>query len=196
MFDGPLWYVVYTKSREELRALRNLQAWSVETFFPMIKEHRGRGYGNKLSHAARPLFPRYIFARFNAHEMLHKVNYTRGVHSLVQFGQGPLPVDEEILNLILSRMGEDGFVKMADELKPGDKVTISDGPFKNFLGIFERHVNESDRVMILLMAVNYQSHITIEQELVKKVGGQDGLNSAPRGRRRSASSRRHTAHDA
>lgn len=174
VFDGPLWYVVYTKSREELRALRNLKAWSVETFVPMIKEYRGRRYGNKPAHTAKPLFPRYIFARFNAHEMLHKVNFTRGVHSLVQFGGGPVPVDEEILNLILSRMGEDGFIKMADELKPGDKVTISDGPFKNFLGIFERHVNESARVRILLMTVNYQSHITIEQELVRKVGGQGG----------------------
>jgi transcriptional antiterminator RfaH len=187
VFDGLLWYVVYTKSRDELRALRNLNAWSVETFFPMIKEYQGKRYGNKLAHIGKPLFPRYIFARFNAHEMLHKVKFTRGVQNLVQFGGGPVSVDQEILNLILSRMSEDGFIKMADELKPGDKVTISDGPFKNFPGIFERRVNESNRVRILLMAVNYQSHITIEQELVRKVSGQGGPVRAPHGRRQSTS---------
>jgi transcriptional antiterminator RfaH len=180
VFDGPLWYVIHTRPREEFRALRNLDAWSVETFFPMVKEPRARRYGNKPAHTAKPLFPRYIFARFNAHQMLHKVNFTRGVQGLVQFGGAPLAVDEEILKLISSRVGEDGFVKLSDELKPGDKVTISDGPFKNFVGIVERHINESDRVRILLMAINYQSHITIEQELLKKVGGQHWSDDVPR----------------
>jgi transcriptional antiterminator RfaH len=186
VFDGPLWYVVHTKPREELRAQKNLNAWSVETFFPMVKERRAKGYANKLSQTIKPLFPRYIFARFNANQMLHKVSFTRGVHSLVQFGGVPLPVDEEILNLISARVGADGFVAMEDELKSGDRVTISDGPFKDFEGVFERQMKQSDRVMILLMTINYQSRIILDRALVRKVNGRDEYALATDGLRSAA----------
>lgn len=182
VFDGTLWYVVHTKPKEELRAERNLNVGGVETFTPLIKETRA----NRNSPAIKPLFPRYLFARFNASEMLHKISFTRGVQGLVKFGGTPVPVADEIIDLIASRMGEDGFVRVGDELKSGDRVRISDGPFKNFVGIFERHMKQSDRVMVLLMMVNYQSHINIEKGLVRKINGQDEYDMASYGVRSAA----------
>ena len=42
-------------------------------------------------------------------------------------------------------------------------------PLKNFVGIFERDVKDSDRVMILLNTLKYQAHLLLERELVKKI---------------------------
>ncbi|HZH29154.1 MAG TPA: transcription termination/antitermination NusG family protein [Pyrinomonadaceae bacterium] len=166
--DSPLWYVIQTKPREEFRAVDNLKAQSIETFFPIVKEPRLDPVTKKRSYSVKPLFPRYLFARFNANKMLHKVNFTRGVHSLVSFGGGPVAVDEEILNLISERMSEDGYIDLRERLSAGDKVVVVDGPFKDFGGVFERNVKQQERVMIMLETVNYQGRVVLEREMVRK----------------------------
>ena len=76
---------------------------------------------------------------------------------------------DEIIDLIKSRVGKDGFVEFNEELKRGDKVVIRDGPLANLVGIFERDVEDGDRVLMLLTAISYQDHVTVERELLKKI---------------------------
>ena len=78
-------------------------------------------------------------------------------------------VEDEIIDLIKSRVGKDGFVQFNEELKRGDKVVIRDGPLANLVGIFERDVEDGDRVLMLLTAISYQGHVTVERELLKKI---------------------------
>lgn len=115
-----------------------------------------------------PLFPRYIFARFCSTELLHKVRFTRGVTGVVSFGGYPVPIDEEVIALIRSRIGEDGLVTVTKVFQPGDKVMIEDGPFKNLMGIFDSHVNGSLRVRILLSTVGCRAHVEIDRDLIER----------------------------
>jgi len=170
------WYVIHTNPRQENRASSNLMAWNVETFAPQLKEHRYNQYTGESGYVIKPLFPGYIFARFSPDKLLHKVRYTRGVHSLVSFGEGPASVSDEIIGIIRSQMGKDGAVRIADDLKPGDRVMVKDGPLKNFTGMFEREMNDSERVMVLLDLVSYQTHIEINKVMLKKVQGSDCNN--------------------
>jgi transcriptional antiterminator RfaH len=165
--DTPSWYAIHTHPRQESRADSNLRVWRVETLAPLLKAYScGNGAPLKV---VKPLFPRYIFARFKASELLHKVTYTRGVNSVVSFGGHPTPVDDQIIDTIRSRITEDGYVKIGEKLEAGDAVVIEAGPFKDFKGIFEREVRHTDRVMLLLDAINYQSRIEIPRGLVKKI---------------------------
>ncbi len=164
------WYAIHTHPKQEERAESNLRAWQVETFAPRYKQRRYNQYTNHPSQLIKPLFPRYIFARFVASELLHKVRYTRGVHSVVSFGQEPLPVDDELIAIIQARRSEDGFIRIGDELKAGDHVMIKAGHFKGFTGIFERSMKDADRVMIMLKTVGYQPHVVVEKEHVMKAG--------------------------
>jgi transcriptional antiterminator RfaH len=175
--DTTNWYAIHTHPRQESRADGNLRAWRVETLAPMLKADRCSN--GALLKVVKPLFPRYIFARFKASEMLHKVTYTRGVNSVVSFGGSPTPVDDQIIDTIRSRITEDGYVRLGEKLEAGDAVVIKAGPFKDFKGIFEREVRHTHRVMLLLDAINYQSRIEIPRELVKKINA-----SELKGRRR------------
>jgi transcription antitermination factor NusG len=87
----------------------------------------------------------------------------------VCFNNNATPVDEEIINLIRSRIGSDGFVKMSEDLKAGDRVVINEGRFQNLGGVFEREMPDADRVRILLNAVSFQGHIVVNRALVSKV---------------------------
>jgi transcriptional antiterminator RfaH len=164
------WYVIHTNPRQEDRAESNLRAWNIDIFAPRIKEVRYNQYTGLPSYVIKPLFPRYIFARFDQYESLHNIRFTRGVYNVVHIGDTPTPVDDEIVALMRSRVGKDGNVRLADEFKPGDHVQVKESSLGGFEGIFERQVKESDRVMILLKTVSYQAHLNIDSSMVRKVG--------------------------
>jgi transcriptional antiterminator RfaH len=167
----PRWYAIYTKPWDEDRADENLRGWGVETFSPKIKKKKQvNPFTGKPVYISQALFPRYIFARFDADRMLHKICYTRGVKNVVSFNHTPLAVEDEIIALIRTNIGEDGFVRLEDEFKHGDEVRISDGSMSGINGIFDRTMKDKSRVMILLTAINYQASVIVEKELVQYAG--------------------------
>jgi transcription antitermination factor NusG len=84
----------------------------------------------------------------------------------------PCPVDDDLIDLIKSRIDDTGFVRTLDRLKPGDEVMIKEGVLKNFSGIFVGEMKDEDRIRILLRTVNYQAHVVIERGKVSKLGGE------------------------
>jgi transcriptional antiterminator RfaH len=167
--DVPRWYAIQTKPKQEDRAECNLRAWNVETFAPKIRERRFNTAFGKPTYVTKLLFSRYIFAQFVASEILHKVTFTRGVQAVVCFGASLIPVDNEIIDLLRSRRDEDGFIRIGEELSPGDKVVIRNGYLKDFVGVFERKINDQDRVAIMLTTIGYQGRVLIERDWVRKV---------------------------
>jgi transcriptional antiterminator RfaH len=95
--------------------------------------------------------------------------FTRGVQSIVSCGGTPSPVDDEVIEFFRSRVDQDGFVRLGENLKPGDKVIMRGGVLDNLVGIFERDTNDSERVMILLETINYQGHIVVERSRLRKI---------------------------
>jgi transcriptional antiterminator RfaH len=136
-------YAVRTKPKEEDRADTNLRTWQVQTFAPKLGEHRTSGFGAR--YVSKPLFSGYIFANFDASRQLHEITYTRGVQNVVSFGGNPISIDDTVIDLIRAQVDEDGFIRLDEELKPGDKVRINSGPLESLVGIFKRRINDSDR---------------------------------------------------
>jgi transcriptional antiterminator RfaH len=176
--DTLSWYVVHTHPKQEERTNANLQTWGLETLAPKLRVNKFNEFTGKLSQLVRPLFPSYIFSRFKYNEVYHRVRYTRGVHSLVSFNNKPVPVDDEIIELMRSQIGGDGFVKTLEELKAGDEVVINNGRFQDFCGVFERDIPDSDRVRILLNTVSFQAHIVVDRAFVAKVSAEKQSQAA------------------
>ena len=59
------------------------------------------------------------------------------MHSVVNFGNGPTSIDDDIIQLIQLRVGEDGLVKLDNDLNEGDPVMIDAGPLKKLVGVFQ-----------------------------------------------------------
>jgi transcriptional antiterminator RfaH len=167
--DVIYWYAIHTHPKQENRAERNLKAWDVETFLPRIRGRRFNEFTGEPSYFIRPLFPRYLFARFALDDLLHKVRFTRGVHSIVCVGSNPAPIDERIVEIIAAQIDEAGFVKIGDDLEPGARVMIQAGPFKGLSGVFEQEASEADRIKILLDCVNFQARVEVERNYVKAI---------------------------
>ena len=165
---APAWYVVHTRPRQEERAKANLEAWSIETFFPKVLDRRLNEFTGAPSFIAKPLFPSYLFARFIANQAINRISYTRGVDRVVSFGAGPCRVDEEIIRFLRAQVREDGYVRIGEELKCGDMVVIRHGLLAQFTGIFERELSDGERVSILLMSINYQGRVVVNKNSVRR----------------------------
>lgn len=165
--NTPRWYVINTHPWQEERASNNLSAWKVETFLPKLKKRRNAQGGEGSGYKIKPMFPRYLFARFNAKELLHKVRFTRGVYDVVSFGCDPAPVEDDVVAMLRSRTGADGLVSLNEHFKPGAKVLITGGPLKNFTGVFERNMKDACRIVILLQTISYQTHVIIDRDFVE-----------------------------
>jgi transcriptional antiterminator RfaH len=160
------WYALHTKPCREDVAAMNVRRLGLEVFLPKICEKRiVFGVQRKL---IVPLFRNYLFARFCPDTYLHLIRYARGVQSVVSCGEIPLIVDEQIIKAILSRIGKNGYVRLRPKsFRPGDMVTIQEGPFEGFNGIFERELSGQERVIILLDSILYQAHVSVEKQHLK-----------------------------
>jgi transcription elongation factor/antiterminator RfaH len=165
--DISCWYVVNTHPKQENRADMNLRAWGITMLNPKIREREYTPYSKIDKYVIKPLFPRYIFAQFSISK-LEKVQFTRGVYKIVSFGDSPTHIDDEIISEIQSRIGDGGYIKVAEELAPGDRVVITYGPMATFRGIFVSKACADDRVRILLETLSYQAHLEIERGAIKK----------------------------
>jgi transcriptional antiterminator RfaH len=168
MGDIPRWYALHTKPKEEDRADANLKSWSVETFAPKVKAGRPSAARARSGGRGKHLFPQYIFARFDLNQSLHKVRFTRGVDKVVSFDGAPVPMDDEIIELIRSQEGADGFIEIREQFKAGEQVMVKDGPLKNLVGCFTREVDDFSRIEILLTAISYQGRAIVERESIRK----------------------------
>jgi transcriptional antiterminator RfaH len=163
----PLWYAIHTHAKQEARAESNLLSWNVETFAPRYLSRR-REFKREPTYTAKPLFPGYIFARFDAEAMSHKIRYTRGVRSIVSIGDRPVPVEDAVISMIMSRYGEDGFIRLENEIEPGDEVVVLCGTFSGLKAVFERRMTDSERVAILLKTITYTFRVVLPDKHVTK----------------------------
>ena len=164
----PPWFVIQTKPGEEARAEANLSAWGLETFAPRWRERRVNSFTGKPTFFPRPLFPRYIFARFDLEQSWNKVSYTRGVQKVLSFGLGPVPVSDQTIEKLRARMDGDGYVRVDEDFEPGERVRIKHGIWRGVDGVFDSRLTDSERVKILLTSINYRASITVGSEMVER----------------------------
>lgn len=158
------WYAVHTKPTREDSAAMNIRRMGLDVLLPkMQRERLVYGVPHKV---IKPLFPGYLFARFTPATYLHLINYARGVSKVVSGCGKPIVVEERIIEAIQARVGQGGLVQMesaARRLKPGDRIEVTEGPFRGLKGIFARELSDSARVMILLDMIEYQAHVSVER---------------------------------
>lgn len=161
------WFVIQTKPKKEEEATGYLSNKGVEIFSPLIESFVFRN--GRILKELKPLFPGYIFGKFDLEVNYPLVRWGRGVKCVLGFGGYPVPLAEEVILIIKSRVDERNVVRIRHDFKPNDVVRIKAGPFKDLLGIFERWIPEKERVRILLNLIGYQPVVELHYSLIEKV---------------------------
>ena len=145
---GSVWYVAYTKPKQETIAQDNLQRQKYHVRLPLVRKVVRRQV------ALEPLFPRYIFLQpSSAEQSLSPVRSTTGVSSIIRFGMELAVLSEESCQRIMdfAQAQQDGGLESllsVQGIHVGDKVLVKSGPFSGLEGLVSAIAK--DRVLVLM----------------------------------------------
>jgi transcriptional antiterminator RfaH len=143
------WYVLRSKPNKEDFLAKQLLAYGIVVFYPCIRVKPV----NPRARRVKAFFPSYLFV----HVDLETVNsstlqWMPGAVNLVSFDGTPASVPDALIVAVerqVERINASSEDTMKD-LKPGDVVTIQNGPFAGYEAIFDAHISGRERVRVLL----------------------------------------------
>jgi transcription antitermination factor NusG len=163
------WYACYTRARHEKRVEQLIRERGIETYLPTLP--RVSQWKDRKKLVEWPLFPSYVFARFDLRES-YRVLTLPGVASLVRTNGQPAPVaDVELENVRLfvdALAGGDVQVDLVPFYAEGTWVEVVAGPFQGVKGmVVERRGRQ--RVLIGLQAIGQGMEIDLDARTLKAI---------------------------
>ncbi|WP_267195228.1 transcription/translation regulatory transformer protein RfaH [Kangiella koreensis] len=157
--------MINSKPKQELRALEHLKNQEINCVLPVLEVERIiRG---KRQKAIEPLFPGYLFVELQTNgQGWSKIRSTRGVRDFVRFGGVPGRVPDSVLEHLL--ILDTSFTPIETNAPgAGDKVIITDGPFKDLEGVFKIS-NGEKRSIVLLTILGKVTEMELENKQLRK----------------------------
>jgi transcriptional antiterminator RfaH len=134
--------------REHIAAACLRQISEVEAFCPRVRFRKRTNRGPVWF--VEPMFPGYLFARFDYRAFHRLVRQKPAVSGFVQFGDRLALLPDALVNEMKMRMGTDEILEIDRGLEPGQNVEIAHGPFQGLEALVTRLISARDRVEILI----------------------------------------------
>lgn len=170
------WYAIHTYSGYENAVMRNLKQ-RIESLgvgdkiFDVVVpiEKKIKVKGGKRVEVEEKIYPGYVLVDMIVNDdSWYVVRNTPRVTGFVGAGVNPVPLSEEEVNFLFSRMSKDG-PKHNIELEVGETIQIADGPFKDLEGKVESVDNEKGKVRVLVSMFGRETPVELDFLQVKKL---------------------------
>lgn len=154
---GKQWYALQIQSRRARLASTALRGKGFEEFLPVSRVQRRWSDRAKLMDV--PLFPGYLFCRFEPYDRLVPVISTPGVIGIVGANKKPTPVPEEEIEAVRRVLLSGLFAYPCPFVTVGSRVLIGRGPLTGIEGI----VTNTDKLYRLIVSVTLlQRSVAVE----------------------------------
>jgi transcription elongation factor/antiterminator RfaH len=159
---GTRWFAVYTLANKEAFARQELRNQGFNVFLPQrLKTLR---HARRMTTRLAPIFPRYLFVQLNLRAARWRsINGTRGVASLVSFGDIPAAVPEGIMEGLIKACDNNCVFRTPHLYECGQDVRMAAGPFADVVGTFDKMDGEDAvRVLLDIMGRRVSVHAKLE----------------------------------
>ena len=163
--ESPRWFAAYTVPRHEKRIAEHFSVRQIEHFLPLYHVQRRWRDGSKVT-LQLPLFPNYIFARFD-HSHRIRVLETPSVVSIVGYGREQSPVPDSYVASLREGMRLHK-IEPHPFLVAGEKVRITAGPMAGLEGVLLRKKNNV-RVVLTLELIMQSVAVEVDIKDVEPV---------------------------
>jgi transcription antitermination factor NusG len=151
------WYALQIQSRLGRIASATLRGKGFEEFLPVY--HSRRRWSDRIKEVALPLFPGYLFCRFDPRDRLVPVLTTPGVISIIGAGKTPIPVAEDEMEAVRSIVRSGLAAQPWPFLRIGSRISIDHGPLRGLEGI----ITKAGKVSRLVVSVTLlQRSVAVE----------------------------------
>jgi transcription antitermination factor NusG len=157
------WYVAKTKPGKEHMAEKYLsEKQDVDIFIPYIQ------HPLKKKASLEMLFPTYIFCFVDPQSKdWGAIRYAPGISYFLGYGMEIIPVSEEIINNIRTKVSIWNDREGVFQCKAGDHLTVSNGPLSGLDVIFQRYIPSRQRCQVLLKVLGQMNKAEIPVENLK-----------------------------
>ena len=148
------WYLIKIKPRQENVAITNLENQNYHVYCPCAK------INNKI----QVFFPGYLFINLDeTFENWTPIRSTKGVLNFVRFGLSYAKISNKLIDFIKeNELYTIERIKNLNDFKPGDKIQITDGVFKNCVAVFKSS-RPADRVILLMKLLGQEQTLNIKK---------------------------------
>src|SRR5215469_5655019 len=163
--SGDRWYALQLRTQWESSTATMLSNKGYETFLPtykILKRARDRSF-----EASAPLFPGYLFCRFNVFDRL-PVLITPGVITVVRSGRTPIPVENSELEAVQKMVSTGLRVEPCPYLEVGQLVRIEDGALRGIEGILTSFKG-AQRIVVSISLLRRSVALEIDRSVVSPV---------------------------
>jgi transcription antitermination factor NusG len=129
------WHGIRTRANQERIAATVLDHLGFEPFLPVYKTRRR--WSDRVVTAELPLFPGYVFCRFDHTQRLPIIT-APGVVSIVGCGTQPAPIPDSEIDAVRAIVSSGIAAEPAPFLREGQRIRVIHGPLKSLEGILVR----------------------------------------------------------
>jgi transcription antitermination factor NusG len=161
--EGALWYALHVRTRFEKVVARNLRGKGYEEFLPIYR--RTSRWSDRTKQIELPLFPGYVFCRFNTQDRL-PILTVPGVNAIVAVGKAFVPVDESELDAVRAVLKSQAYCEPWPYLAVGQRVRVEYGPLAGTEGLVMMLKN-SYRLVISVNLLQRSVSVEIDRDCLK-----------------------------
>ena len=157
------WYCLHTKPQKEEQVASFCAAQlGLETYYPRLRQYRNIRRKRRL--VIGPLFPRYLFCRFDHGLRYRAVRYAPEVVEIVSKGSAPTMVSPNLIQGLREWADEEvDLLDLQPSMRIGDRVEITTGPMQGLSGTILKESKESVRITILLSFLQDGAQLNLER---------------------------------
>jgi transcription termination/antitermination protein NusG len=149
------WFALTVAPRKEKITAQTLRSNGFEEFLPLYSS--SRRWSDRIKKLENPLFPGYVFCRFDLRDRQAIVK-TPGVVSIVSFGKIPEPVNDDEISALQTVCRSGLAAAPYPTPKVGSKVHLHDGPLRGLEGIMV----EDRKTRLILSLTLLQRSVAVE----------------------------------
>ena len=163
------WYCIHTKPRREQHVISFLsEQIGIETYFPKLMRYKSIRRVRRS--VINPLFPRYVFGRFDTASHYRSIRYAPEVINVVGVGTQPAIVSDFLIAELKLWAGNTGDLITANaDLSQGNRVEITDGPMRGLPAVIINIKDDSDRVEVLLSILTHNAKMLIDRSQLARI---------------------------
>jgi len=151
------WYGIRTLSNHERVAAIVLSGKGYDPYLPLYRLRRHRR-ADVVLESEHPLFPGYVFCRFDAMKRL-PILMTTGVISVLGFGKEPAAIPDEEIEAVKAVLRSGLPAEPCAYLREGQRVRVTNGSLDGVEGILVKKKNQYRMVVSVTML---QRSISVE----------------------------------
>ena len=170
------WYAIHTYSGYEDNVARNLKqrieslGFEERIFNVLVpKEKKIRIKGGKRETIEEKIYPGYVLVEMVVDDASwYVVRNTPNVTGFIGAGTVPTPLASSEVEILMKRMGVEE-PKYKIDVAVGDRVKITDGPFKDFDGKVSEVDAERGRLKVLVTIFGRETPVELDFLQIKKL---------------------------